>query len=314
MLNNINILDNGISYSFYCSLLTNIFESGLKTYSNFYKIVKNNKSFDLIKNQYNIINEFITESLVGYSDNRLNCFFYNENKIACCFTDENLYKEFDIFIKRNFENDDNLKARWQDAYEEQITINLDHLPLQEFYPWLKKDLKDYYQGFQESSANILLLIGKPGTGKTTFLKGLIKHFNTNVWLSYNTNKLSEDYIYQKYFLDSYSNLFIFEDADNFLKPRMEGNEIVHKFLNLGDGIISNKSKKFIFTTNLESIDDIEKALVRTGRCYDVLEFRELTFEESLKINKNLENNLKSYKLSDIFNGERNFKKPQIGFY
>lgn len=41
-------------------------------------------------------------------------------------------------------------------------------PFDEMYPWLEDEtLTDYYHRFMNSKSNILILIGVPGTGKTT---------------------------------------------------------------------------------------------------------------------------------------------------
>jgi ATP-dependent 26S proteasome regulatory subunit len=55
---------------------------------------------------------------------------------------------------------------------------------------------------------------------------------------------------------------------------------MHKFLNVSDGLISAADKKMVFSTNLPNIQDIDSALMRPGRCFDVVEFRPLTREEA----------------------------------
>jgi ATP-dependent 26S proteasome regulatory subunit len=52
--------------------------------------------------------------------------------------------------------------------------------------------------------------------------------------------------------------------------------MMHRFLNASDGLISMKGKKIIFTTNIPNIGDIDDALIRPGRCFDILNFRNLT--------------------------------------
>jgi ATP-dependent 26S proteasome regulatory subunit len=48
--------------------------------------------------------------------------------------------------------------------------------------------------------------------------------------------------------------------------------MMHRFLNVGDGLVTTKGKKLIFSTNLPSIRDVDSALVRPGRCFDILNF------------------------------------------
>jgi ATP-dependent 26S proteasome regulatory subunit len=71
-----------------------------------------------------------------------------------------------------------------------------------------------------------------------------------------------------------------EDADAFLAARKDGNTLMHRFLNMSDGLISAKNKKLVFSTNLPNISDIDEALLRPGRCFDILQFRPLTRAEA----------------------------------
>ncbi|WP_144106622.1 AAA family ATPase [Paraburkholderia sp. BCC1886] len=76
-------------------------------------------------------------------------------------------------------------------------------------------------------------------------------------------------------------IIVVEDADQLLTPRSAGNVIMPQLLNETDGIGSNHTRKIIFTTNLSSTNDIDEALMRPGRCYDVVECRLLTPEEAV---------------------------------
>ncbi|MEJ8867663.1 hypothetical protein, partial [Pseudomonas jessenii] len=46
-----------------------------------------------------------------------------------------------------------------------------------------------------------------------------------------------------------------------------GNQALHRFLNIADGVASADGKKIIFSTNLASVRDIDDALIRPGRCF-----------------------------------------------
>ena len=41
-----------------------------------------------------------------------------------------------------------------------------------------------------------------------------------------------------------------------------------------------KDKKLVFSTNLPSVRDVDSALMRPGRCFDVVEFRPLKRDEA----------------------------------
>lgn len=74
---------------------------------------------------------------------------------------------------------------------------------------------------------------------------------------------------------------IIEDGDLLLAPRSQGNERMAELLNATDGVASNHTRKLIITTNLLDDRDIDSALIRPGRCYDVVNFRNLTPTEAI---------------------------------
>jgi hypothetical protein len=192
-----------------------------------------------------------------------------------------------------------------------IPLNKSRLPIKEMYPFLKgESLESFYDRFMDSNSNILLLIGPPGTGKTTFIRGLLSHTNSSAYVTYDPSILEKDHMFAE-FIGSDSSIMVLEDSDNFLKPRNDGNTMMAKFLNLGDGLVTTKGKKLIFSTNLPSIRDVDEALTRPGRCFGILDFNGLTYEEAIELHKklNLTTELKAkdkselYTLAEIFNNE-----------
>lgn len=148
------------------------------------------------------------------------------------------------------------------------------------YPWIRgKTLNEYINAYLASEACVLILIGPPGTGKTTFIKNLIHQSGGDAMVTYDQKVLETDDFFAE-FIDSQTDILVMEDADNFLESRKDGNTMMHKFLNVSDGLISTIGKKVIFSTNLPNITDIDDALLRTGRCFDVLQFRPLTRSEA----------------------------------
>ena len=173
--------------------------------------------------------------------------------------------------------------RSNDGASVEIPLRPDKSPVDEMYPWLGDEtLAEYYDRFMESDASILLLIGPPGTGKTTFIRGLLQHANQSAMVSYDANILSKDYVFAS-FVEGKMGLMVIEDADNFLSSRSEGNDMMHKFLNVGDGLVTTKNKKLIFSTNLPSIRDVDSALIRPGRCFDIITFSNLNKEQAQKL-------------------------------
>ena len=209
-----------------------------------------------------------------------------------------------------------------DGQSVNVPLNRDRLPCDEMYPFLKDEtLESYYDRYMASSANILLLIGPPGTGKTTFIRGLLAHTNSSAIVSYDAAILDKDGFFAR-FIESDDNVMVLEDSDAFLKPRSDGNTMMHRFLNVGDGLVTTKGKKMIFSTNLPSIRDIDSALTRPGRCFDIVEFKPLSLFDAKKLAAKLNGSVPEigpgkvveFSIAEIFNTQTN--KPterKVGF-
>jgi hypothetical protein len=204
-----------------------------------------------------------------------------------------------------------------------IPLMPDKLPISEMYPFLEDEsVEEYYNRFMDSSASILLLIGPPGTGKTTFIRGLLHHVQKNAIVTYDEKILERDYVFAQ-FVEGDAGVMVIEDADNFLRPRDEGNGMMHRFLNVGDGLISLKNKKMIFSTNLPSVRDVDAALTRPGRCFDVITFDNYTLEQAKKLATKLdipfeekESKKDTYSLAEVFYKQQNTnpkKEKKMGF-
>jgi len=164
----------------------------------------------------------------------------------------------------------------------------------EAYPYIEEGLEKYIGKYFESKSNILILQGPPGTGKTKFLRKLMLSSGKDIIFTADESLLTSDQFFVKY-LESNS-ILILEDMDNLFKKRIDGNMILNKFLTISDGIMK-VNKKIIFTTNIpmrkQSIGMIpsdknskqnlglDEALTRPGRCFDILSFRKLTYQESV---------------------------------
>lgn len=188
---------------------------------------------------------------------------------------------------------------------------------QENYPFIP-NLYDWQERFFASKSPVLILIGQPGVGKSMFIKHLLSKMGGTNHLTFDDKALRSEQVFVDFIIDKEANSFILEDADNLLTKREDGNDVMSKFLNISNGLISLKKKKFIFSTNLENLNNVDSALLRPGRCFDVLSFRKLTYEESIAcarangINPDFIEKGNSYTLAEIFAGGAR-KENRIGF-
>ena len=153
-----------------------------------------------------------------------------------------------------------------------------------FYPFMTEygSLNEYFDEFSESKQPVLILIGPPGTGNSTFVRTMAAYKSQSV-LSVSREDAMNSVGFMTNFLKGDWDVLLVEDAEQFIKPRSEGNKLMSDILNTTDGIDGAGNKKIIFTTNLPDKNSIDEALMREGRCFDVLDFPLLSPSEATLI-------------------------------
>ncbi len=185
------------------------------------------------------------------------------------------------------------------------------------FPYVK-DIDSYINSFLNSNASLLILQGDPGTGKTTFLKYILslmqdkKDDELSIVYSFDENIFYSNEFFKRVQLNDFD-VLVLEDFNSIMHKNQEAENInpLNKFLSVCEGVIARK-KKIIITTNIDSINQLYPALIRPGRCFDVLKFRALSNQESLELsncyNKKLIQNNNSITLSEFYasiNDEQN---------
>ena len=160
--------------------------------------------------------------------------------------------------------------------------------LDEAYPSLGSSVEDFVQRYLAAPDSVLILLGPPGGGKTRLVREILasmtRRKGENAVVMYTTDKraLASDELFVQFITGSHDALVI-EDIDHLLEARTSGNEEMHRFLAIADGIARAQGRKIIFTTNLPNVSDIDPALTRPGRCYAVQTLRGLDLGEARRL-------------------------------
>ena len=205
------------------------------------------------------------------------------------------------------------KGELQSAAIEELAEDVLH---DEAYPELPGGVNDFIRRYLDAAETVLVLQGPPGTGKTRLIRAILGEISRRnggqAQALYTGDKkaLENDEIFVK-FITGWDDAFVVEDADHLLKPRSEGNENLHRFLALADGVVRAQGRKIIFSTNLPNVGDLDDALIRPGRCFARLHARELAPAEAERLLAKLgaapaasgrlpSGGRKSYSLADVY--------------
>lgn len=149
-----------------------------------------------------------------------------------------------------------------------------------FYPWLEGGIDKLAEDFAKSKSNIILLYGKWGCGKSTMLRTLFFKMGYKNISSVNSQLVLTNPSLANWIESRKDNTFIsIEDADMLVGSRENGNAQMSFLLNYIDGVVPTGNKLAI-STNLASTKAIDPALIRPGRAFRILHFRELTLAEA----------------------------------
>lgn len=193
-------------------------------------------------------------------------------------------------------------------------------PKDSFYPWLKDSgysVEKFVEEYLNSPETVLVILGPPGTGKTTFIREILLRYYQKTEKPIGTT--NDQDAMTKALGDLLSNMeendiWVFEDSDTIISStRREGNSAISTLLNKADGISTsiNNRRKIIFSSNLTDVKQIDSALMRPGRCFAVMYFRNLTRDEALEVGHdlgielNLPLDLKEISLAEITNNREN---------
>jgi hypothetical protein len=130
---------------------------------------------------------------------------------------------------------------------------------------------------RNNDKGLILLHGKPGTGKTSYIRYLISMVKKDViFLPPNMASAITNPDLISILVENPNSLFVIEDAENIvIKRENNGNSPVSALLNISDGLLADCLNIQIICSFNTDISKVDSALMRKGRLIAKYEFKEL---------------------------------------
>jgi len=172
--------------------------------------------------------------------------------------------------------------------------------------------------FEEEKSGLILLHGKPGTGKTSYIKHLISVFEEKTFI-FIQNEFVGDLLkpeFISFLIRNKDAVLIIEDAERVIMARETTKEsVVSTILQLTDGLFSDYLNIKIICTFNSDLEKVDKALLRKGRIIANYEFSALSEGKTKALAESLGYGKAKGEmtLAEIFNlDKKDFSKPDPG--
>src|SRR5262245_19383588 len=217
-------------------------------------------------------------------------------------------------IEWTFPTSNGLRSAW-------IEEMADDVLLDRAYPEIAGGVRNFIERYLASPEAVLVLQGPPGTGKTRLIRGILGEMSRKkgehavALYAVDMRALEGDEMFVR-FITGTHDAFVVEDADHLLKPRSDGNEHLHRFLTIADGVVRSQGRKIIFSTNLPNVGDLDDALIRPGRSFARVHVRTLANAEAQALAEEIAagDAAKLARVSTAFNGEQGRKRSLAEVY
>jgi hypothetical protein len=142
---------------------------------------------------------------------------------------------------------------------------------------------------KKNDKGLVLLHGKPGTGKTSYIRYLISSVKKDViFLPPNMASAITNPDLISVLVDNPNSIFVIEDAENIVVDREnDGNSPVSAILNISDGLLADCLNIQIICSFNTDISKVDNALMRKGRLIAKYEFKELEVVKAQKLSTKL---------------------------
>jgi hypothetical protein len=167
---------------------------------------------------------------------------------------------------------------------------------------------------QKNDKGLVLLHGKPGTGKTSYIRHLIHKTRKDIiFLPPNMASSITDSGLMPLLIENPNSIFVIEDAENIIIDRNKrGSSSVSALLNLADGLLSDCLNIQIICSFNTDLSQVDSALLRKGRLIAKYEFLELELHKAQALSDKLGFSSKIDKpttLTAIYNQDENDFQP-----
>jgi hypothetical protein len=142
---------------------------------------------------------------------------------------------------------------------------------------------------KKNDKGLVLLHGKSGTGKTSYIRYLIALLKKDViFLPPNMAGAITNPNLISILIDHPNSVFVVEDAENIIVDReKDGSSPVSALLNISDGLLADCLNVQIICSFNTDITKIDSALMRKGRLIAKYEFKELEIEKAQRLSSKL---------------------------
>jgi hypothetical protein len=159
---------------------------------------------------------------------------------------------------------------------------------------------------KKNSKGLVILHGKPGTGKTSYIRYLISTIKkTVIFLPPNMATMITNPDFIQILIGNPNSILVVEDAENIILDReRKGSSSVTELLNITDGLLSDFLNVQVICSFNTDISKVDAALLRKGRLIAKYEFKELKIDKANALSQKMgfhQNFTEPASLASIYN-------------